>query len=516
MDSSQSAICEIDFYSLGRRDLQALCKKNKIPANITNVAMADALKALETVEGLEEFLNQRASGNLDDSVPESPHVSVTATKTATRKKPIPSARKLVSDEDGDVPYTPAVQTGRRRAPAASALKKVEEATVQHGYSTRRSVRLLEKCMDQLTLSENSIEPVKMGLLDNDIKEKKEETSEAKDGDEQKYDTSNIDVVKTEVADQTVAPIDVKGKSYNEETHVSEAIVSEEPVNTTTERNDSIIDDEIVADEVVSKDFEVEKLNLNVKDEQKTEDSPAQVFNTESTLKPEVEEDLAEFNIEKFELNLHAEVVLPEENVGDDKDEALNESLSEEETFSEEDTLVISEVNHVDEKDEPFEESFSEEEISSDDEMESDKEDVQTEAHLDTKIEPSDDDSELDSEEWESEAESSEEGENKSESDELMDETKVSLSTETLQNPGQANADKIPTSEVNKENLENVEAKKDEIKTTGATEELSLRQLTKMLKQKLEITNKAKNVEDKNDPEVKARVALDKLPENQQA
>lgn len=39
----------MDFHSLKRRDLQALCKKNKIPANITNVAMADALAALDIV-----------------------------------------------------------------------------------------------------------------------------------------------------------------------------------------------------------------------------------------------------------------------------------------------------------------------------------------------------------------------------------------------------------------------------------------------------------------------------------
>ena len=39
----------MDFHSLARKELQALCKKNKIPANMTNVAMADALTALENV-----------------------------------------------------------------------------------------------------------------------------------------------------------------------------------------------------------------------------------------------------------------------------------------------------------------------------------------------------------------------------------------------------------------------------------------------------------------------------------
>jgi hypothetical protein len=39
----------MDFHTLSRRELQTLCKKNKIPANITNVAMADALSALPQV-----------------------------------------------------------------------------------------------------------------------------------------------------------------------------------------------------------------------------------------------------------------------------------------------------------------------------------------------------------------------------------------------------------------------------------------------------------------------------------
>jgi hypothetical protein len=39
----------MDFHSLSRKELQDLCKKNKIPANLTNIAMADALKVLDKV-----------------------------------------------------------------------------------------------------------------------------------------------------------------------------------------------------------------------------------------------------------------------------------------------------------------------------------------------------------------------------------------------------------------------------------------------------------------------------------
>ncbi|KAH0462819.1 hypothetical protein IEQ34_010394 [Dendrobium chrysotoxum] len=63
----------MDFHSLARRDLQFLCKKNRVPANLTNVAMAKALEALETVEGIEEI--QEALGFQSSKVnsPEFPH-----------------------------------------------------------------------------------------------------------------------------------------------------------------------------------------------------------------------------------------------------------------------------------------------------------------------------------------------------------------------------------------------------------------------------------------------------------
>jgi microcystin-dependent protein len=45
-----------DFHTLSRKELQALSKMNKIPANITNAAMADALSALPHVN-LSPFLD---------------------------------------------------------------------------------------------------------------------------------------------------------------------------------------------------------------------------------------------------------------------------------------------------------------------------------------------------------------------------------------------------------------------------------------------------------------------------
>ncbi|CAN6276799.1 unnamed protein product [Urochloa humidicola] len=48
----------MDFLALPRRDLQALCKRNGVRANMTNAAMAEALAALPTVDGIEEYIKQ--------------------------------------------------------------------------------------------------------------------------------------------------------------------------------------------------------------------------------------------------------------------------------------------------------------------------------------------------------------------------------------------------------------------------------------------------------------------------
>ncbi|KAG6579649.1 hypothetical protein SDJN03_24097, partial [Cucurbita argyrosperma subsp. sororia] len=134
----------MDFHSLSRRELQTLCKRNKIPANITNVAMADALAALPLVEGIEEFLSSERSG-----VPESPtkgevvssEVPRTELRTSTRRKAVKddpittrtrraaAARGTEESENRDLNVTlttPSLRSSRRKtAGASSACKKVD-------------------------------------------------------------------------------------------------------------------------------------------------------------------------------------------------------------------------------------------------------------------------------------------------------------------------------------------------------------------------------------------------------
>ncbi|XP_021282426.1 uncharacterized protein LOC110415186 [Herrania umbratica] len=218
----------MDFHCLTRKELQTLCKKNKIPANITNVAMADALKALEIVEGLDELMNQSQSPEktMNKSSQEIPS---TVTRTSTRRKPTkeepPSSqtttrtrrmtrRTMELDEENknvnvsetpvvatttrrraqrtepevgeqkksDLLETPASQSNRRRAGVGSTRRKVEaqkgEGSVQQGYGTRRSVRLLEKSMEGLSLKESGrMEPVKIDeMVEDEIEENKNRQS----------------------------------------------------------------------------------------------------------------------------------------------------------------------------------------------------------------------------------------------------------------------------------------------------------------------------------------------------
>ncbi|KAK3229568.1 hypothetical protein Dsin_001449 [Dipteronia sinensis] len=191
----------MDFHSLTRKELQALCKNNKIPANITNVAMADALTALDIVEGLEEILKQ--SQLPEKAVPESPSIPHTATRgkpikeepeTAQPTTRIRRTRKAVNQDldlenrDVNLVQTPAAPASRRRAPTASARSKVEAGSVQQGvYSTRRSVRLLEKTMEELSLKERVMpEPMKMEVFDEieerDVSEDLEKTNDFSSGE----------------------------------------------------------------------------------------------------------------------------------------------------------------------------------------------------------------------------------------------------------------------------------------------------------------------------------------------
>ncbi|OMP08528.1 hypothetical protein COLO4_06387 [Corchorus olitorius] len=259
----------MDFHSLTRKELQTLCKQNKIPANITNVAMADALKALETVEGLDEIMNQSQSPEktINNS---SQEILSTATRASTRRKtakeepkstqPTTRTRRMTKrtvelDEENrnvNVPETPVMAatstTTRRRAAVGTTRRKVEaqkeEGSVQHTYGTRRSVRLLEKCMAGLSLkNDEMVEEKKTGQSgavsevplarnlsesledENDLKDDALENSESHDtGDNEGTVASEADSQKSSNFDGPSA-LDAKDASHHEETNESDAYLA---------------------------------------------------------------------------------------------------------------------------------------------------------------------------------------------------------------------------------------------------------------------------------------------------
>ncbi|KVI04344.1 uncharacterized protein LOC112525740 [Cynara cardunculus var. scolymus] len=188
----------MDFHSLTRRELQSLCKLNKIPANITNVAMADALQSLQTVEGIEEFLNvsQSETDGLVEPMEKvevsSPKAPQTRCRTSTRQKvkngdgvnlPPTATRTTrrgskqltadVEDSKSNMVKTPAIASTRRKALATSSCRNVnnrlneceeeakKESTVQKAYSTRRSTRLTEKKSAEPEVKKESEKAIKM-------------------------------------------------------------------------------------------------------------------------------------------------------------------------------------------------------------------------------------------------------------------------------------------------------------------------------------------------------------------
>ncbi|CAA0817135.1 Unknown protein [Striga hermonthica] len=211
----------MDFHSLTRRELQALCKKNKIPANITNVAMAEALQALKIVEGTEEFMQTSQSGTAQSSMESlemaevtSPLVPPTAARSTRRTNIAKEAPQSVNPttrtrrttrktqfKDADVTETLAMSAQtKKKGPMTSACRKmdsqfmecvdddkkgmlvtpaatsrrkrVDESTVKSIYSTRRSSRLAEKrnvMLNEVENEESQISKKKLVAQEKNLK-----------------------------------------------------------------------------------------------------------------------------------------------------------------------------------------------------------------------------------------------------------------------------------------------------------------------------------------------------------
>ncbi|PIA58832.1 hypothetical protein AQUCO_00500637v1 [Aquilegia coerulea] len=180
----------MDFHTLSRRELQTLCKKNKIPANITNVAMADALTNLTKVEGIDEIGNgetvmqtpqtckeSRIRKPIKDSVVSMEIESGTSSIALTRTRRSTQTRNTqeIIENPLEMLKTPATR-GRRKA-VGSVSNKIDsennqdneiekEPSVVSQVRTRRSVRLSEKkaCVSVPKKGGRKTEAIKISAL----------------------------------------------------------------------------------------------------------------------------------------------------------------------------------------------------------------------------------------------------------------------------------------------------------------------------------------------------------------
>ncbi|XP_038992597.1 COPII coat assembly protein SEC16-like, partial [Hibiscus syriacus] len=304
----------MDFQSLTRKELQFLCKRNKIPANITNVAMADALNALELVEGLEELHNQSQSPEktVNKEIPG------TVTRTLTRRKPIKdehqstqstirtrkTARKTMGvEEENKNLNVPEVEVKDQRksdmveTPLASGRSKVraqKEGSLQTVYGTRRSVRLLGKSMAGLCIKESEKMPAKVDEmvegedgsnngqsgatlelpLARNLSASLEDEREFKDDVEENI--KSVNNVETDVTDEKLIPEDGSySRTSNEKTEIegedkiaddAHGIIDPKDFDGNAVSEDSItLNEELIADKAddvaVSNDpCEIENLN----------------------------------------------------------------------------------------------------------------------------------------------------------------------------------------------------------------------------------------------------------------
>ncbi|KAK1399361.1 hypothetical protein POM88_009224 [Heracleum sosnowskyi] len=262
----------MDFDSLARKDLQALCKLNKIPANLTNVAMAQALKSLEIVEGIEEILNRSPERNVATAA----KVPRTGRRTCTGSKPIgdessqsvqPMAKstrrtmtRAISDEIMEESKTPAVRSSRK------ATNLTEVSTVQRVYSTRRSVRLTEQkeekidalatelskidlvdVTDDTSLSAIDTEIVLQEAVTKSDEEALEVVSNIKDSEFNDQKAKSEKILKA-VDELNAVQVDITNRLVIENENAG--IVKEEIVDGLKEKAEQLVESHFIADSLV--------------------------------------------------------------------------------------------------------------------------------------------------------------------------------------------------------------------------------------------------------------------------
>ncbi|CAL5069754.1 unnamed protein product [Urochloa decumbens] len=125
----------MDFLALPRRELQALCKRNGVRANMTNAAMAEALAALPAVDGIEEYVKQPVAvpapaAKAEVAEEEEPRMEKQGSPLPRGRRVTAKTKEPTKPEDAKQAYaTPEQNTEDAPAPRRGASRRARGAPV---------------------------------------------------------------------------------------------------------------------------------------------------------------------------------------------------------------------------------------------------------------------------------------------------------------------------------------------------------------------------------------------------
>ncbi|KAJ0448068.1 hypothetical protein HanLR1_Chr17g0671081 [Helianthus annuus] len=358
----------MDFHSLTRKELQSLCKLNKIPANLTNVSMADALQSLDVVVGIEEYLNTSQSETVESAetveVP-SPKAPQTRCRTSTRQKAKPTETeslqttvtrttrrgskqlpKEVEESKNDQLKTPAVSRTSRKAPVTTARRNVsnqlnecenepkEEGLVENRYSTRRSTRVTEK----KSAAPRGKKGVEKAVKIDSLLDQGNSSAEVEDVCNT-FEKLDVEVIEEEVTHESVEEAEDSGEVNS----LKEDVDLEHNLNISTMKIDQVSDVKPESDGISGPSEELINLKEDLEDDLKTD----QVCD----LKPDSDENLVQ-KVDSGDdlMKEHNSVVVQEEH-----SECLLESGDDAADMEHEDTPCVDSEMVIDNSENPIDE-----------------------------------------------------------------------------------------------------------------------------------------------------------------
>ncbi|KAI3877294.1 hypothetical protein MKX03_024229 [Papaver bracteatum] len=168
----------MDYHSMKRKELQSLCKKHNIPANMTNLAMADALSALNLVDEVEETVPEterpvtsknslpatKPQTDLIDNEPRIPVGGVRSKRAPLREK---SVEEILAKTSAPTACQKKIQGKVVSKAKENNNEKVKEEEVPV-VNTRRSTKLHQESKLKISESAQEVEVKKIGVLSEEV------------------------------------------------------------------------------------------------------------------------------------------------------------------------------------------------------------------------------------------------------------------------------------------------------------------------------------------------------------